>query len=142
LAVEEQARRDTILERLTGLSTVYGGPTVTAGKAPGLNDGATPTSSARLPAHAMLQVLDRTFAATAVVSVGVLAGGDPARMETLAERTNPNGGAVAVGHPVGASGARITLTANLEARRRGGGPGVAAICGGFGQADALLFETI
>jgi acetyl-CoA C-acetyltransferase len=51
---------------------------------------------------------------------------------------NPNGGAVAVGHPIGASGARIVLTAALEMRRRGGAYGAAAICGGGGQGDALV----
>ena len=51
---------------------------------------------------------------------------------------NPNGGAVALGHPIGASGARIVLTAALEMQRRGGAHGAAAICGGGGQGDALV----
>jgi acetyl-CoA C-acetyltransferase len=51
---------------------------------------------------------------------------------------NPNGGAVALGHPIGASGARIVLTAALELRRNGGAYGAAAICGGGGQGDALV----
>jgi acetyl-CoA C-acetyltransferase len=51
---------------------------------------------------------------------------------------NPNGGAVALGHPIGASGARIVLTAALEMQRTGGAYGAAAICGGGGQGDALV----
>jgi acetyl-CoA C-acetyltransferase len=51
---------------------------------------------------------------------------------------NPNGGAVALGHPIGASGARIVLTAALEMRRRDAELAAAAICGGGGQGDALI----
>jgi acetyl-CoA C-acetyltransferase len=54
---------------------------------------------------------------------------------------NPNGGAIALGHPIGASGARLALTVVHELRRRGGGPGAAALCGGGGQGDALLFHV-
>ena len=53
---------------------------------------------------------------------------------------NVNGGAIAVGHPLGASGARIALTLMYELRRRGGGLGAAALCGGGGQGSALLFN--
>jgi acetyl-CoA C-acetyltransferase len=53
---------------------------------------------------------------------------------------NPNGGAVALGHPIGASGARIVLTAGLELQRRGADLGAAAICGGGGQGDALILR--
>ena len=54
---------------------------------------------------------------------------------------NVNGGAVALGHPIGASGARVVLTLAMELRRRGGGLGVAALCGGGGQGDALLVRV-
>jgi acetyl-CoA C-acetyltransferase len=54
---------------------------------------------------------------------------------------NPNGGAVALGHPVGASGNRLALTLLHELRRRGGGVGVAALCGGGGQGDALVVRA-
>ncbi|HZD01044.1 MAG TPA: acetyl-CoA C-acetyltransferase [Actinomycetes bacterium] len=54
---------------------------------------------------------------------------------------NVNGGAVALGHPIGASGARLVLTLALELRRRGGGLGAAALCGGGGQGDALLVRV-
>jgi acetyl-CoA C-acetyltransferase len=57
------------------------------------------------------------------------------------ERVNVNGGAIAMGHPVGMSGARITLHLALELRRRGGGVGAAALCGGGGQGDALIVRV-
>jgi acetyl-CoA C-acetyltransferase len=56
-------------------------------------------------------------------------------------RVNVNGGAIAVGHPVGMSGARLVLTLALELRRRGGGTGAAALCGGGGQGDALILRV-
>jgi acetyl-CoA C-acetyltransferase len=55
---------------------------------------------------------------------------------------NVNGGAVALGHPIGASGTRVVLTLAMELRRRGGGLGAAALCGGGGQGDALIVKTI
>ena len=54
---------------------------------------------------------------------------------------NPNGGAIALGHPIGASGARLALTVIHELTRRGGGAGAAALCGGGGQGDALIFHV-
>jgi acetyl-CoA C-acetyltransferase len=57
------------------------------------------------------------------------------------DRVNVNGGAIALGHPVGMSGARLTLTLALELRRRGGGVGAAALCGGGGQGDALIIRV-
>jgi acetyl-CoA C-acetyltransferase len=57
------------------------------------------------------------------------------------ERVNVNGGAVALGHPIGASGARILATLALELRRRGGGLGCAAICSGGGQGDAVILKV-
>jgi acetyl-CoA acyltransferase len=57
--------------------------------------------------------------------------GDPARV-------NPNGGACAIGHPVGASGARLVGTAALDGRRRGGRYALATICGGMGQGAATV----
>jgi acetyl-CoA C-acetyltransferase len=57
------------------------------------------------------------------------------------EKVNVNGGAIAMGHPIGASGARIIGTLALELRRRGGGLGIAAICSGGGQGDAVLIEV-
>lgn len=58
-----------------------------------------------------------------------------------ADRVNVNGGAIALGHPIGMSGARIALHLALELRRRGGGVGAAALCGGGGQGDALILTV-
>ena len=55
---------------------------------------------------------------------------------------NVNGGAIALGHPVGMSGTRLALTLLHELRRRGGGLGAAALCGGGGQGDALLVRSL
>src|SRR6185295_16599681 len=56
-------------------------------------------------------------------------------------KVNVNGGAIALGHPIGASGARILMTLVHELKRRGGGLGVAAICSGGGQGDAVIVEV-
>ena len=57
------------------------------------------------------------------------------------DKVNPNGGAIALGHPIGMSGARIVLDTVLELRRRGGGIGAAGLCGGGGQGDALVLRV-
>jgi acetyl-CoA C-acetyltransferase len=57
------------------------------------------------------------------------------------DKVNVNGGAIAMGHPIGMSGARLVLTLALELRRRGGGVGAAALCGGGGQGDAILLQV-
>jgi acetyl-CoA C-acetyltransferase len=62
-------------------------------------------------------------------------------LEADLETVNVNGGAVALGHPIGASGARILGTMIYELRRNGGGLGLAAICSGGGQGDAILLEV-
>jgi acetyl-CoA C-acetyltransferase len=54
---------------------------------------------------------------------------------------NVNGGAIALGHPIGMSGARLVLTLALELKRRGGGTGAAGLCGGGGQGDALIIKV-
>jgi acetyl-CoA C-acetyltransferase len=77
--------------------------------------------------------INEAFAAVAIQSMRDL-GVDPGRV-------NVNGGAIALGHPIGASGARIALHLITELRRRGGGLGAAALCGGGGQGDALLFRV-
>ncbi|WFE31831.1 acetyl-CoA C-acetyltransferase [Micromonospora sp. WMMD975] len=58
-----------------------------------------------------------------------------------ADKVNVNGGAIALGHPIGMSGARLVLTLALELKRRGGGTGAAALCGGGGQGDALIIHV-
>jgi acetyl-CoA C-acetyltransferase len=77
--------------------------------------------------------INEAFSSVTVNSLKML-GADP-------EKVNVNGGAVALGHPVGASGARILGTMIYELRRNGGGLGLAAICSGGGQGDALLLEV-
>lgn len=77
--------------------------------------------------------INEAFAAVALIS-NQLADLD-------AEKVNVNGGAVALGHPIGASGARIILTLAHELKRRGGGIGIAAICSGGGQGDAIMIEV-
>ena len=77
--------------------------------------------------------INEAFAAVGLASQRELGLGD--------DVFNPNGGAIALGHPIGASGARLALTLVHELRRRGGGAGAAALCGGGGQGDALLFHV-
>jgi acetyl-CoA C-acetyltransferase len=186
VTVDESPRPDTSLEKLAKLKPVYGGKTVTAGNAPGLNDGAAflvlcrrdfaqahglkplarivdyvqvsgaPTSGTSTPASAIIRLAERAradacgwdaieineaYAATPLVSTLTLADGNLEKANLLRSRTNVHGGAVALGHPLGASGARIVMTLINGLRRRGGGRGVAAICGGFGQGDGILLEV-
>jgi acetyl-CoA C-acetyltransferase len=103
---------------------------------------------ARTPANASLKALakaglkpedidlweiNEAFASVAINSIRML-GVDE-------DKVNVNGGAIALGHPIGASGARILTTLVYELRRRGGGRGVAAICSGGGQGDAVIVEV-
>jgi acetyl-CoA C-acetyltransferase len=85
--------------------------------------------------------INEAFAAMPLVSTRILSNGDDNTWHGLMEKTNPNGGAIAVGHPVGASGARIVMTAIYELRRRGGGHAVTAICGGLAQGDAAVIQV-
>jgi len=85
--------------------------------------------------------INEAFAAVTLVSLKMLAGDDPEMFRSLQAKTNVNGGAIAIGHPVGASGARITMTLMYELIRRGGGTGVAAICGGLSQGEAILIRV-
>ena len=179
VTADESVRRDTTAEKLASLKPVMDPEgTVTAGNAPGVNDGAScvvvcseefarrrglePLATivaqgyvadefawlARTPANAGAQALEKAgksigdvkrvevneaFSSVALNSVKML-GADP-------ETANVNGGAVALGHPIGASGGRILGTMVHELRRNGGGLGLAAICSGGGQGDALLLEV-
>jgi acetyl-CoA C-acetyltransferase len=81
--------------------------------------------------------INEAFAAVGVASARALGLSD----EETDEKVNVNGGAIALGHPIGASGARLVLTLAMELRRRGGGSGVAALCGGGGQGDALIITV-
>ncbi len=105
-------------------------------------------SLARVPARAAQIALERagltardmevTEINEAFASVALQSSRD---LGVDAERVNVNGGAVALGHPVGASGARLVGTLMYELRRRGGGRGLAAICSGGGQGDAIVIEV-
>ncbi len=77
--------------------------------------------------------LNEAFASVAIQSMRDLA--------VSPDRVNPNGGAIALGHPIGMSGARLVYDLALELRRRGGGIGAAALCGGGGQGDALILHV-
>ena len=85
--------------------------------------------------------INEAFAAMPLVSSKILADGDEKKLAELRGKINVNGGAIAIGHPVGASGARILMTMMYELRRRGGGMGVAAICGGLAQGDSSVIEV-
>jgi acetyl-CoA C-acetyltransferase len=115
-----------------------------------------PTSGTSMPAVAIRNVsksegikpldldaieINEAFAATPLVSTLKLGDGVVKDVDILRERTNAYGGAVAIGHPLGASGARIAMTLINRLRKSGGGVGAASICGGFGQGDALLISV-
>jgi len=179
VADDEAPRSDTSLDKLAALKPVYDPVgTITAGNAPGVNDGAgalvvaseeyarrqgLPVLAtilghaevgadapyiATTPGLAVQKLLQKTglslsdidlfevneaFAAVTLTS-GRIVGWDP-------ERVNVNGGAIAFGHPIGASGARIVMSLLYELRRRGGGMGIAAICSGAAQGDAVLLQV-
>jgi acetyl-CoA C-acetyltransferase len=176
---DEAPRKDTSLEKLAKLGPAFNGEgTITAGNAPGVNDGAgalvlmsedrairegrnveaviigqaaiavEAKDFPQTPGLVINEILRKTgrsleeidlfeineaFAAVVLAS-GQIAGLDP-------EKVNVNGGAVALGHPIGASGARIIITLMHELKRRGGGIGIAAICSGGGQGDAIMIEV-
>ena len=85
------------------------------------------------PADLDLVEINEAFAAVGLASTKQLG--------LSADKVNPNGGAIAMGHPLGMSGARVTLTLAHELKRRGGGVGAAALCGGGGQGDALIIRV-
>lgn len=101
------------------------------------------------PARAIMQAVERAGMAVsdidlfelneAFAAVGVASMAD---LGITDEVTNVNGGAISLGHPIGMSGTRITLTLLNELNRRGGGTGAAALCGGGGQGDALIVRTV
>jgi acetyl-CoA C-acetyltransferase len=175
---DEQPRPESTLEALAALRPARDGGSVTAGNAPGMNDGASAVLMvsgreararglqplgiwraqgeaaepvkylATVPAYALqaalrklgrsateldLLEINEAFAAVAITASNLL-GVDPARV-------NVNGGAVAVGHPIGASGARILMSLLYELRRRGGGLGGATICSGMAQGEATVVEV-
>jgi acetyl-CoA C-acetyltransferase len=176
---DEAPRRDTSMEALAKLKPVFDpNGTVTAGNAPGLNDGAAAlvvASSDFAKAHGLkplahilgygeaawdtpylaytpamagqnalkklgmtvddldLVEINEAFASVALISM--------AKLGVPEEKLNVNGGAIALGHPIGASGARIITTLIHELGRRGGGIGMAAICSGMAQGDAIVLQV-
>lgn len=82
--------------------------------------------------------INEAFAAVALHSTKMLFNGDT----SAEEKVNVNGGAVALGHPIGCTGARLTVSLLHELKRRGGGTGIVTLCGGGGQGDALIFRTL
>ena len=85
--------------------------------------------------------VNEAFAAVPLVTTLELADGDRGRAEKLRAITNVNGGAIAVGHPTGASGGRLLMTMINALTARGGGTGVVTICGGVGEAEAVVVDV-
>jgi len=101
------------------------------------------------PANAIVKALTKVGKTTKDVDLfeineafAVVGLGSMAELGITEEVTNVNGGAIALGHPIGMSGTRLALTLLLELRRRGGGLGAASLCGGGGQGDALVLRTL
>ena len=86
----------------------------------------------------LLIEINEAFAAVALVSCRSILG---MTKEDMFKKVNINGGAVAYGHPIGATGARIAMTLGYELKRRGGGWGVCGICSGHAQGDAMLIRV-
>jgi acetyl-CoA C-acetyltransferase len=179
VADDEAPRKDTSLERLAKLAPVFNfDGTITAGNAPGVNDGAAAlvimseeravregrTPEAVILGHAAVAVEAKDFPQTPGLVINELLKKTGKSLEEIdlfeineafaavalasariagldLEKVNVNGGAVALGHPIGASGARIIITLMHELKRRGGGIGIAAICSGGGQGDAVMIEV-
>jgi len=176
---DEAPRRDTSAEALAKLKPVFDPDhSVTAGNAPGVNDGAAATvvageawarerglePMATILAHGVaawdvpyLAYTPAMAAERALAKAGVAAADvdlweineafasvamiSSRRLAIDPEKVNVNGGAVAIGHPIGASGARVVITLMHELRRRGGGIGIAAICSGGGGGDAVVLRV-
>lgn len=176
---DEAPRKDTSLEKLAKLPSAFDkNGTITAGNAPGVNDGAAAfvlmseekatergiKPLATIIAHTAIAIEAKDFPKTPGLVINellkktgksiedidlfeineafaavALASSNIANLDS--EKVNVNGGAIALGHPIGASGARIILTLIHELRRRGGGIGIAAICSGGGQGDAIMIEV-
>ncbi len=176
---DEAPRRDTSLESLSKLRSAFSKDgSITAGNAPGVNDGAAAlvlmsderakaegkTPLAYVIAHAEVAIEPKHFPQTPGLVINTLLKKTGKTLEEIDlfeineafasvalasskianldhTKVNVNGGAVALGHPIGASGARIILTLAYELKRRGGGIGIAAICSGGGQGDAIMIEV-
>lgn len=176
---DEAPRKDTSIDTLEKLRPAFDKDgTITAGNAPGVNDGACAfvlmsdqkaeelgkEPLATILGHAEIAVEAKDFPETPGLVINKLLKKTGKQKEEIdlvemneafaavslaskeiagidADKINVNGGAIALGHPIGASGARIILTLIHELKRRGGGLGIAAICSGSGQGDAVLIEV-
>jgi len=85
--------------------------------------------------------INEAFAAMPLVSTFILGGGDAERVAAIREKTNINGGAIAIGHPTGATAARLVMTAIFGLVSRGGGRALVTICGGIGEGEAVIVEV-
>jgi acetyl-CoA C-acetyltransferase len=181
IAVDETPRKDTSPDSLAKLKPAFrkDGGTVTAGNAPGLNDGSSALVVASLafakahgitplarvtgyatgggepreiffaPVHAVRNLLSRT--GTRIGDYDLIEANEAFAVQALADgrelgwdwdRVNVHGGAVALGHPIGASGARVLTTLIYALRAQGGGKGVASLCIGGGMGLAMCVEGL
>jgi acetyl-CoA C-acetyltransferase len=85
--------------------------------------------------------INEAFAAMPLVATHILGGGDPEKVTAIREKTNVNGGAIAIGHPTGATAARLVMTIIYALQSRGGGWGLVAICGGIGQGESVIVKV-
>jgi acetyl-CoA C-acetyltransferase len=175
---DEPIRADASYDAMAKLRPLDAGGTITAGNAPGVNDGAAavvlasaeyakrngldasatleghaycawdPPYLALTPAMAAQRLLHKHGLRTSDIAVwefneafAAVAWSAAHRLGIDPAAINLNGGAVALGHPIGASGARIVGTVVQQLRQRGGGLGIAAICSGGGQGDAVLIKV-
>ncbi|WP_404348315.1 acetyl-CoA C-acetyltransferase [Sutcliffiella horikoshii] len=176
---DESPRKDTSVEKLASLRPAFDHDgTITAGNAPGVNDGASALVLmsedraakegkevlATILGHASIAVEAKDFPKTPGLVITELLKKTGTKLEEIdlfeineafaavalasanlagldLEKVNVNGGAVALGHPIGASGARIIVSLIHELKRRGGGLGIASICSGGGQGDAILIQV-
>ena len=142
VATEARAEEDglPVLAHVTGWAMASGHPQKIASMPAVSARRALERAGRRLDEVDVLEV-NEAFAAVPLVTTLVLANGDRATADSLRERTNINGGAVALGHPTGATGGRLLMTAISALRRRGGGIGLVTICGGVGEAEAVVLEV-
>ena len=129
-----------VLARVEGWAMASGDPQKVASM-PAVSANRALARAGRTLGEVALIEVNEAFAAVPLVTTLVLADEDAAAAERLRERTNVNGGAIAFGHPTGATGGRLLMTAISELRRRGGGVGLVTICGGVGEAEAIVLEV-
>jgi len=129
---EARAQGREVLARVVGHGAVSDQP-YRLGTVPAASALRALAGCGRRPGDLRRVEINEAFAAVALQSIGILGVAE--------EIVNVNGGAIALGHPIGASGARLLLTLVMELRRSGGGLGLAAICSGGGQGEALIVEV-